>query len=189
MIIFPFLAVAVDAFANVPYVYQVYKGIIRPHPFTWFIWTCLTLLMAIVQFYEGAGGGSWLLFSTSVFNTLIVILSIRYGTRDIKKVDYVVLAFCLGCFPLYFLFEMPIMTALVITIIDCVSFIPMLRKSIKDPYGESAMFQWMMVVAYGFSLLSMQTYSIATCLFPAAMVVTHGLSCVFLIVLRRKIPV
>lgn len=185
MNIFPFLSVAIDFLGNVPYAYQVYKGIIRPHPFTWFIWTVLTLMMAIVQFYEGAGGGGWLLVSTTVFNTLIVCLSIRYGTKDIKKVDYIVLAFCLACFPLYFVFQLPILTALVITIIDSASFLPMLRKSIKDPSGESIQFQWMMTAAYICSLLSMETYSLPTCLFPAAMVIMHGGSGVFLTVLRN----
>lgn len=186
MSVFSYLSVAVDISANLPYAFRVARGEIRPHPFTWLVWTLLTLMVAIIQYMEGAGGGGWLLINASFFSVLITILSFRYGTKDIVRSDYIILIFCLLCFPLYFVFDAPVLASLVITIIDIVSFIPMLRKTSHDPKGESAMFQWMMVAAYIFSLLAMETYSLATCLFPVAMVAMHGGTWIFILYLRVK---
>ncbi len=143
-------------------------------------------MVAIIQNFEGAGGGGWFVISTTCFNILITVLSFRYGTKDIVRSDYIVLVFCLLCFPLYFVFHAPVLASLIVTLIDSVSFIPMLRKTLHDPKGESAMFQWMMVIGYSFSLLAMESYSVATCLFPVAMVVMHGGTWLFILYLRKK---
>ncbi len=172
--------------ANIPYAYRVIKGLIRPHPFTWLVWTILTAIMAIVQFNEGAGGGSWLLINTTFFNIIITIFAFKNGMIYADKKDYIVLGFCLACIPLYFYFNLPLYTALVITIIDSISFIPTIRKAFKDPNGDSANFQFLMVVAYSCSLLAMDTYSITTCIFPIAMVIMHGITCAFLTFLAQK---
>ena len=185
--IFSYLSVILDLFANIPYAWSVYKGQIRPHPFTWLIWTLLVLLMAVIQYNGGAGGGGWLLISTTILNIIIVILSFRFGTKDIQRSDYIALFFCLACFPLYFLFKLPDIAAIIITTIDCVSFYPMLRKSFHDPHGESALFQGIMASAYLSSLVAMDAYSLSTALFPVSMVIMHGSSCLYLLVLRHKI--
>jgi len=186
MNIFSYLSVFFDLLANIPYTYRVIKGLIRPHPFTWLVWTILTAIMAIVQFNEGAGGGSWLLINTTFFNIIITIFAFKNGMIYADKKDYIVLGFCLACIPLYFYFNLPLYTALVITIIDSVSFIPTIRKAFKDPNGDSAIFQFLMVVAYSCSLLAMDTYTVTTCVFPIAMVIMHGITCAFLTFLAQK---
>jgi len=186
MSIFSYLSVGFDLLGNVPYLYQVAKGTVRTHPFTWLIWTILTFIMAVVQVNEGAGGGSWLLINTTIFNTLITIFSFRQGFKEIDKMDYLVLFICLACFPLYLYFKLPLLTAIVITFIDSASFIPMIRRCFKDPQGESATFQWMMVAAYCCSLLAMANYSLAICLFPAAMIVMHTITGIIILVVKKK---
>lgn len=189
MFIFSYLSVAFDLLGNVPYLFQIAKGQIRTHPFTWLIWTILTFIMAVVQVNEGAGGGSWLLINTTIFNTLITIFAFRGGMKGIDKIDYLVLLICLGCFPLYFYFKQPLLTALVITLVDSASFIPMIRKLFRDPTGESASFQILLTAAYICSLLAMETYTLPTCLFPAAMVMMHALTGTSILLLRKKTKV
>jgi hypothetical protein len=188
MNIFSYLSVGFDLLGNVPYLFQVAKGTVKTHPFTWLIWTLLTFIMAIVQYNEGAGGGSWLLINTTIFNTIITTLAFRSNAARIDAKDYAVLVVCILCFPLYFYFQQPILTAIVITLVDSISFIPMIRKSFKSPHDESIAFQCFMVLAYISSLLAMEAYSISTCLFPVAMVLMHGITAVIIVVFRRKIP-
>ena len=79
MNLFSYLSVTLDLMANIPYAVRVTRGIIRPHPFTWLIWTILTFIMATVQFEAGAGGGAWLLTSTTLLNAIITILAFSAG--------------------------------------------------------------------------------------------------------------
>lgn len=189
MFIFSYFSVLLDLLANIPYIYGVAKGTIRTHPVTWLLWTLLTFVIAVIQYDEGAGGGGWLAISATCFNLIVTILAVwRGGIGFIDKKDYAVLLVCILCFPLYFYFHQPLWAALVITIVDCVSFIPMIRKSLKDPYGESLRFQWLAVGAYSCSLLATQNYTVAICLFPVAMVIMHGMTAIVIMVFRKKIP-
>jgi hypothetical protein len=186
--IFAYLSVTIDLLANVPYAYGVAKGTIRTHPMTWLIWTLLTFVIAVVQYNEGAGGGGWMLITTTCFNLAVTILSLRGGIGLIDRKDYAVLLVCTFFFPLYFYFHQPFWTALVITLVDCISFIPMIRQSFRDPHGESARFQWLMVAAYSSSLLALENYTLAICLFPAAMVAMHGFTGLVIVIFRKKHP-
>lgn len=186
--LFAYFSVTIDLLANIPYAYGVAKGTIRTHPMTWLIWTLLTFVIAVVQYNEGAGGGGWLAISATCFNFIVTILSLRGGIGFIDRKDYAVLLVCMGCFPLYFYFHQPLWTALVITLVDSISFIPMIRKAFRDPYGESLRFQWLMVAGYSSSLLALENYTLPICLFPVAMVIMHGLTGGVILIFRKKIP-
>jgi len=186
MFIFSYLSIVLDLAANIPYVVKVIKKDIRPHAFTWLIWTILTAIIAIIQLNEGAGGGAWLLINTTLFNTVITFYAFKGGVKYADKKDYIVLIFCLLCIPLYFYFDLPFYAALVITLIDALSFIPTIRKAVKDPHGDSAMFQGLQAFAYTSSILAMDKYSIETCLFPVVICLMHSITCSFLVILRQR---
>jgi hypothetical protein len=64
---------------HVPYLFDTIKGKIKPHPFTWILWTLLTLIVFFAQFYDGAGPGAWGTGVIGLICIFITVACLRHG--------------------------------------------------------------------------------------------------------------
>lgn len=65
------IAVGLGLTAYIIYIHSTLKDKIKPHAFSWLLWTLTTAIVFIAQFMKGGGAGSW---STGV--TCIVCFAI-----------------------------------------------------------------------------------------------------------------
>lgn len=178
------IAVCLAIYAYIPYLKGIFSGKTKPHLFTWIIWSLVTLIAVIIQFVEGAGWGVYPTLIAMLLCFWITILSFKYGSKDIKKIDYVFLTISLMAIPLWILTKNPTYSALLVTGIEIVAAIPTIRKSWNYPEQEVSLSYGLNTLRYILSIFAIASFSIATVAYPIGMVLMNLI--IFLILIYRK---
>ena len=160
---------------NVPYVIDVLKGRVKPHSYTWFVWTVVSGIVFFGQLAKGAGIGALPTAASEIFTFVIFLLSLKYGYRKITRLDTFFLVLVLSGIIPWILTDDPTVSVIVAVSIDVVAFIPTFRKTRSEPSTETPMLYGMNVVRHVLALFSMQTYNLATTLHSIAMIATNSL--------------
>lgn len=182
------LAVALTVVSFVPYVVAIRKGAMRPHVFSWLIWTLSTGVVFVAQVVAGGGAGAWATGVSAALTAYVTWLAWAL-CRDITitRSDWLFLWAALASLPLWYLTADPLWAVLILTTIDVLGFGPTLRKLYHHPYEESVLFYLLFVVRSGLAILALGSRSLTTVLFPAAMIVSCLLVCVLLVWRRRHV--
>lgn len=195
-----FLAVIASILAfigNISYIKDVFKGRVVPHPYTWFIWSIVSLVTFFGQWQKGAGIGALPTAIAEAFTIIIFvyatyryIVHVSLGKRDryrsasstlhpaihpVQKVDHIYLIIALlGLIP-WALTKDPTISVIIVVTIDVIAFIPTLRKAKVHPETEQPTLYAMNVTRHILGLFSLQAYNIATTLHSIAMICTNSL--------------
>ncbi len=172
----------------IPYFYGIYKGTTKPHVFTWLIWT-LTLGIANLSIWTGGGG---LVLSIGiavsvVLSFITMLLSIKYGTRNITRSDMIALIVALVAIGVWIGLDNPVLALLLATSIDIVGYWPTFRKSFIEPWSE-ALSSWILYTAApALTLFSLLEYNVLTMTYSAATLIINGLLVALLLVRRQGV--
>jgi len=167
------------------------KGHIKPHPYTWFIWSIVSMTTFLGGIAKWAGIGALPTGISESFTIIIFIFSLRYIFKGeagyIRKVDtYFLIIALLGLIP-WALTNDPTISVIVVVGIDLVAFIPTLRKTWVNPDTERPLLYSMNVMRHILTLFSLGSYNIATVLHSIAMICTNTMM-TFFIKRKRKHP-
>lgn len=179
------IAAVLAIIGNVPYLRDVIKGKVKPHPYTWLVWTIVSCIVFFGQLAKGAGVGAIPTAAAEIFTVIIFLFSIKYGFKGITKTDTAFLVLALAGLIPWFLTNDPTWSVIIAVTIDLVGFIPTLRKTWQFPNIETPLLYSMNVLRHILMLFSLQAYNIATTLHSIAMIITNTLMTGF-IVFRRK---
>jgi hypothetical protein len=114
------------------------------------------------------------------FTVIIFFVSLRYGFKNIKKIDtYFLIIALLGIIP-WILTKDPTISVIIVVSIDLVAFIPTLRKTWIQPTTESSWLYRMNVARHALTLGALQAYNIATMLHSIVMIVTNSIMTLFI---------
>lgn len=181
------VAILFACLAYIPYFRDIFKGKTRPHAFTWLVWCVMSTVAFFSQVSDGAGVGSWVLAFTAVANFAIFTLSLYKGETKINTMDW----FCLmGAFLGVALFtynQDPPMSLIIISAVDIIGFIPTVRKSLINPYQETASTYTITALKYAFSILALENYTFITVLYPLVVGIMNGFFVLVLINQRHKV--
>ncbi len=170
---------------NAPYLRDVIKRKIQPHPYTWLVWTIVSGVTFFGALLKGAGVGAIPTGVAEFFTLVIFIFSLQYGFKQIKKIDtYFLIAALLGLVP-WFLTKDPTISVVIVVSIDLIAFIPTLRKTKMHPETETPILFSMNVVRHILTLFSLQAYNVATVLHSIVMIIINSLM-TFLILRKKK---
>lgn len=179
------LAVALSASGNIYYLRQVLLRRTKPHFFSWLIWGLLGFIGGAAQIAGGAGPGAWVVISAGCFCLLIAAAGFFiHGERHITRGDWVALLFALTAIPVWLVTQEPLFAAVIATLIDLSGFYPTLRKSWHAPHDENAAAFAVYTLTMFLSVISAQTVSATTVLYPAA--ISAANACVVIILLSRR---
>ncbi len=180
------IASVIAIVGNIPYLRDVIQKRIQPHPYTWLVWTIVSLVTLFGQIAKGAGIGALPTAVAELFTVIIFIFSLQYGFKQIKKTDtYFLIAALLGLIP-WALTKDPTISVIIVVSIDLIAFVPTLRKTWAHPKSETPILYSMNVVRHILTLFSLQAYNIATTLHSIAMIITNSLMTGFITIKRRK---
>lgn len=172
------LAIIATLFAvwgNIPYLFDVLKKRVQPHPYTWLVWAIVSAITFSGQVVKGAGVGAIPTGVAELFTVVIFLFSLRYGFKQIRKIDtYFLIVALLGLIP-WILTKDPTISVVIVVTIDLIAFVPTLLKTRRYPTTETPMLYSMNVLRHILTLFSLQTYNIATMLHSIAMIVTNSL--------------
>lgn len=185
--LFGIVAVVLTFIGYFPYIRDIIKKKTKPHIFSWIIWTIVTGIIYALQVSGGAGAGSWVTLCLTLLLLLIIFLSIKNGSKDIKKIDIVFLVLALLTLPIWLVIKQPILSIVLLTAIDMLGFLPTIRKSWNSPYSETLSFYIITTFRHGLSILALEKYTIITWLFPVSWVLANALFSLILIIRRKYI--
>jgi hypothetical protein len=170
---------------NVPYIWQVIKGTVRPHPYTWLVGCLVSATIFFGMLQKGAGIGALPTAASEIFTVAIFFLSLRYGFKKITRTDTVLLCIALlGIIP-WLVTRDPTLSVVIAVTIDLIAFMPTIRKTWAAPRTEAPILYGMNVARHVLAIFSLQAYNIATTLHSVAMVLVNSLM-VAIVALRRN---
>jgi hypothetical protein len=184
--IFAIIAALLAVAGNIPYVIDILKGRVKPHAYTWFVWTIVSAIVFFGQLMKGAGVGALPTAASEIFTLIIFLLSLKYGFRGVTRIDtFFLLAALAGIIP-WALTNDPTISVIIAVSIDVIAFIPTFRKTWVEPKTETPVLYGMNVVRHILALFSMQAYNVATTLHSIAMIMTNLLMTLLLVTSRNK---
>ncbi len=170
---------------NVPYLIDVIKQKVKPHPYTWFVWTIVSCIVFFGQLAKGAGVGAIPTAAAEIFTVIIFLFSLRYGFKHVTRTDTIFLIIALlGIIP-WIITKDPTISVVIAVSIDFIGFMPTLRKTWQHPETEMPLLYSMNVLRHILMLFSLQTYNIATMLHSIVMIVTNSIMTAFIMIPRK----
>jgi hypothetical protein len=182
------LIAAILAFVgNISYLKDVLAKKVRPHPYTWFVWSIVSMTTFFGGLAKGAGIGALPTGVAEAFTLIIFLCSLRYlfghAAGHIRGIDTLFLIVCLiGLIP-WALTSDPTISVVIVVTVDIIAFIPTLRKTWQYPDTERPTLYKMNVLRHILTLFSLQTYNVATTLHSIAMICTNTMMTFFI---KRK---
>ncbi len=180
------IAVALTFIGFYPYLRGILKGTIEPHVFSWVIWGTTTLVVFLAQLQADGGVGAWPIGISGAITMLIAVLAyFKRADVAITRTDWLFFFGAVASLPLWYFTSSPALAVVILTVVDLLGFGPTIRKSYADPHSESLLFFALFSLRNALVVMALESYSVATVLFPAAI----AMACVLLmalIIYRRR---
>lgn len=180
------VATLIAIYSYIPYFRDIFRHRTKPHAFSWFIWFTLTAIGFAAQLSDNGGPGAWVTGFTALVSFFIFLAAVWWGERDITLSDWICLAGALLAIGFWAVTETPLLSVVLITVIDAIGFIPTFRKSYHKPHEETMQTFALSAVKHVLAIMALNNYSIVTILYPASLVIMNGLF-VSMLIKRRKI--
>jgi hypothetical protein len=161
------VAVLLGFISYIPYYRNIFSGKTKPHAFTWLVWTVLNATAFFGQVAGHGGAGTWATATASLMSLLTFFIALKRGYRDFPPLDYLSLAGAGLALVLWAITGQPLLSIVLVVLVDTLGFIPTFRKSIKKPYQETASTYIINGIKFAISIIALQHYSLLTILYPA----------------------
>jgi hypothetical protein len=182
------LAVLIALIAYGIYGWQTATGTARPHPLSWLIFGILTGTGFLVQWDQNAGAGSWVMGVTAAICFLLAAASVHKGERRFPWYEWLFLIAAGIVFLFYLTTKEPTYSAVLATAVDVIGYGPTLTKGWSRPSTDSASSFALNSLKFVPSLFAMNVISVATCVYPATLIVVNAAVALLLAFWRKQMP-
>lgn len=170
---------------NISYLRDFVRGNIKPHPYTWFIWSIVSMTTFFGGLAKGAGIGALPTGIAEGFTIVIFLFSLasvfKGDVGHIRKVDHYFFTLALlGLIP-WWATKDPTFSVVTVVVIDLVAFIPTIRKTWQQPGTERPTLYEMNVGRHMLTLASLGAYNVATMIHSIAMILVNSAMTLILI--------
>ena len=180
------LSVLIALVAYGIYGWQTITGQVRPHPLSWLQFGVLTATGFWVQWDQGAGAGSWVMFISSFISFFLCLASVVKGERHFPLHEWAFLIAGVLVFLLYLLTKQATLSAIFATSVDVLAYGPTISRGWSQPHKDSATSFILNSVKFIPSLFAMQSVSVATCIYPFTLILMNA-AVAILLFLRKRI--
>lgn len=182
------LAICITFCAYYPYVRTIVQGNIKPHVFTWVIWSITTFIVFLAQVNSHAGAGAWPVGVSAIITICVALLAYnKRADSSIARSDWLFFIAALSSLPFWYITADPFWAVVILTMVDMLGFAPTYQKVYRDPFGDDPWFYAQFTVSHILVIVAMNQYSITTTLFPVAMLVACLLITVMILIRRRSL--
>jgi hypothetical protein len=166
-------AVAITVFGTAPYALAMLRGRVRPHAFTWLVWTVTTFVAFVGQLVGGGGGGAAAAGASAGVGALVCGYSFWRGDRTYTRLDWLCLAGS-GLALLAWAFAGGPLTAVVlIAVVDALGAVPTIRKARVAPHEEGVSPFVLANVKWLLAIYALERRSALTLVFPVTTTVVN----------------
>jgi hypothetical protein len=182
-----FIATGLAIISYIPYIRDMRRGRTKPHAFSWLIWTIITYIAGAAQLAGGGGWGSMVAFTTGTISAWIAFYAFRHRAITITKGDWISLVIALGAIPLWLFTKQPLLSVIIVSIIDLVAFWITIRKTYNLPYSENLAQNLMSTGKHVLTIGAQQHYSWVTILYPVSLAFATASFCIMLLIRRSQV--
>lgn len=160
--------------AYIPYIKDVLAKKTQPERASWLIWAVLTSIAFFSQLAKGASNSLWLPGIETCGLTIVLLLSLRFGTGGLTKKDILALsAAAVGLILWYFTHE-PAIALYIIIGIDAIGTVLTVQKAYQDPESET-LSTWILVCVAGIlSIISVGQLNLILLSYPFYIFAANG---------------
>lgn len=185
-VVFGILATVLGFIASWPYIRDIFKRKTQPHIYSWLVWTIIQGVGVMAMIKGGASFGALALGIGTFFCFFIFLLSFKYGTKNITKLDTFLLIAALITTIYWIVQKDPLLSVFLVTIIDFIAFLPTYRKTYLAPHSETLSSYILDVMSNLSAIVAIAVYSLSTTFYIGSLVVTNSIMVFILIHRRRK---
>ncbi len=183
------IAVVLTFVGYVPYIRDTIKGKTKPHIYTWFVWGLVTAIAFGLQLSDQAGAGAYVTLAAALVCFVIFFFGLKQdkAERDITTSDTVFLIFSLIALLLWLFAKQPVLSVILLSVLDMLGFVPTIRKSWMKPQQETLSSYATNTFRFGLAIFALENYTLITALYPITWIIANGLFAVFLVVRRKQL--
>lgn len=180
-------AVLLTFISYIPYTRDIIKGKTKPHIYSWFLWGLVTLIAFALQLSDNAGPGAFVTLTAALLCSVVIILSfVKKGNSEIVLLDTLFLVLAFIALALWLVAKLPLLSIILVTVVDLLGFLPTVRKSWNKPYSETLSFYWANTLRFLLATIALTRYTVITALYPISWMAINGLFALILIWRRKK---
>lgn len=182
------LAILLTVVAYVPYIKAIRAGVVKPHFFSWLIWSLTTVIVFLAQLADAGGAGAWPTGVSAAITFYVAFLAcILRSDFTNTRGDWAFLIAALLSLPLWYFTDDPLWSVVILTAVDALGFGPTLRKAWQKPHEESFQFYAIFAMRSSLSIMALENQTLTTVLFPLVMVIACIGVCIMLYWRRRVV--
>jgi len=174
-------------FSYIPYFRDIWQGKTKPHAFSWLVWGTLTAIAFAGQVADKGGAGAWVTGFTAVVCLLIFAAAVWRGEKRITTSDWLSLLGAAVALGLWGLTKSPLLSVILITLIDAFGFFPTFRKSYFKPHSETLITYVISSFKFVLALIALDNFTVVTSLYPISLVLMNGAFAVMLVIRRQHV--
>jgi hypothetical protein len=181
------IGVTLALIGQLPYLWGIWTGQVRPHLYSWILWTILTSIAAMAQLLNGAGAGSWSTIASVLFCIIVLGVAWKQADKDITRSDKLALVMGLTAIPVWFITG-AFWAVLLATFTALIGYWPTVRKCWNRPWIETISSNVIANVRCFVSFGAMQSYSFSTLVYPLGLVAANTILIVVMLYRRQSTP-
>lgn len=183
-----FAAVVLTLVGYIPYFYSILQKKTKPHLYSWIIYALDAGIIFALQITHGAGVGAISVLAVAIMCLIVIALTLRNREKqDITKTDKAFSLLAIISLLLWLFVQQPLLSSILIMIVDISGFAPTVRKSWYKPYSETPVFYAINILRFALTLASIQQYSIITALYPSVWLLGNTFFTLMLISRRKAL--
>ncbi len=171
----------------IPYYKDLFANKTRPHAFSWFVWSVITVIIFLAQLAEGGGIGSFVTGVSAVLCTTVFLFALIKGDRKFVLFDWIALGIAFIGIILWRTTKDPTLAVVLVTVADGFGFLPTIRKAYYKPYEETLSLYVLTTAKWIFGFFGLESLSVATWFFPLYLFFANLFFVILLIVRRRAL--
>jgi hypothetical protein len=182
-----YLSLILTALSTAPYIWSMFRGEVRPHVFSWIIWTLACAIISAAQYAGQAGPGAWSAGFSALIALLVVCLCfLQKADWSITRSDWIAFTGALTIIPLWYITASTLIAAVLATLIDTIAYYPTFRKSYYKPHQEMAFLYFVANLKHIASIFAMNQYSVTTLIMPVVMLAIN-MALIIMLAWRRRV--
>lgn len=181
------IAVVLTFVGYAPYIRDTLARRTKPHVYTWFIWALVTTIAFGLQASAEGGVGSLVTLAAALACFVVFLFGLKRGDKEITRLDTGFFIAALIAIGVWLVARQPIVSTILVSLIDMLGFAPTIRKSWHRPHEETLISYVLNTVRFVLALFALEQYSIVTVLYPATWLAANGLFSLFLIARRQQL--
>jgi hypothetical protein len=183
-IIASIISVIFGTISFIPYLKDIFSKKTQPHLYTWLIWT-LTQGTATVALWYGNGGLGGLNLTIGTFLILCVcFFSIKHGTKNITIHDTIILFISILAIIIWWQLKQPVLSIILVSVIDLLGYIPTYRKSYMHPWSENLLAWIGFSMGNIFAIAALDEYNFLTLTYLVFIVIGNTIFSFFIFIRR-----